>query len=512
MNSHIKNFKFARAQLPRASFKHALTGVAVLASLVFWSGCNLAPQYQPPVVSAPDAFKETNGWKLAQPKDEVIRGKWWEMFGDKQLNTYEDQVCISNQNLAAAFANFLEARAVVKEAQSQYYPTVSANPSVTRSRQSASISSSATHSSGTTATLYSLPLNASWEPDLWGTIRNTVKAEVYNAQASAATLENLRLTAQADLAVDYYELRGQDELKKVFDDTVVAYQKSLDLTRILFQAGIDSDEDVAAAETQLATAQAQASNLGIQRAQYEHAIALLLGQSASTFSIAPEAFAPRPPVVPVGLPSQLLERRPDVAAAERTVAAANAQIGAARAAFFPALTLSGSVGFESTSVGNLLTGPSGMWSVGASLAQTVFDGGLRSATVAQYRAQYESTVANYRQTVLTAFQQVEDNLAALRILETERRQQDAAVQAAKRTLTLSTNRYQLGIDSYLNVIVAQTTLLNNEQTSVNLQVQQWTASVQLILALGGGWDEALLPAPNRITTKQTEDKLKAAAN
>jgi len=504
MNNHAKYFKNNAAQLR--------WGMAVLASIVLWCGCNFAPKYSPPVVPAPKAFKETNGWKMAQPKDDVIRGKWWEMFGDTQLNTYEDQVCISNQNLAAAFANFLAARAIVEEARSQYYPTVSANPSATRSRQSGSVSTSATHGSGSTATLYSLPLNASWEPDLWGTIRNTVRADIYNAQASAATLENMRLTAQADLAVDYYQLCGQDALKQVLDDTVVAYQKYADLTRTLYQAGIDSDEDVAAAETQLATAQAQASNLGILRAQYEHAIALLLGQTASTFSIAIQTLNSNPPVIPLGLPSKLLERRPDVAAAERTVASANAQIGVARAAFFPTLTLSGSGGFESTSIGNLLSGPSGMWSIGAGLAQTVFDGGLRSATVAQYRAQYESTVANYRQTVLTAFQQVEDNLAALRILSTERQQQNNAVQAARRTLTLSTNRYQLGIDSYLNVIVAQTTLLSNEQTAVNLQVQQMTASVQLVLALGGGWDESQLPAPNGITTKKTEDKLKGAIN
>jgi len=283
----------------------------------------------------------------------------------------------------------------------------------------------------------------------------------------------------------------------VLSNTVAAYQKSLDLTKTLFETGIDSDEDVASAETQLATAQAQLTNLGIQRAQYEHAIALLLGQSASTFSIPPQPFKPNPPAIPIGVPSQLLERRPDIAAAERTMAAANAQIGVARAAFFPVLTLSGSAGFESTSVGNLLSGPSGFWSLGAMAAQTVFDGGLRSATVAQYRAQYSNTVANYRQTVLTAFQQVEDNLAATRLLSEEQQQQKIAVDAARRTLDLSTNRFSLGIDSYLNVVVAQTTLLNNTETAVNLQIQQMTSSVQLILALGGGWDASQLSSTNK---------------
>jgi NodT family efflux transporter outer membrane factor (OMF) lipoprotein len=350
-------------------------------------------------------------------------------------------------------------------------------------------------------TLYSLPLNASWESDLWGSIRNTVKADTYNAQASLATLANLRLAAQADLAVDYFSLRGQDALKKVLDDTVAGYQRSVNLTRTLFETGIDSEEDVAAAETQLAIAQVQATNLGIQRAQYEHAIALLLGQPASAFSIAPRPFNSDPPAIPVGVPSQLLERRPDIAAAERTVAAANAQIGVARAAFFPTLTLTGSAGFDSVSVGNLLTGPSAAWSVGAMLAQTVFDGGLRQATLAQYHAQYSNTVANYRQTVLTAFQQVEDNLSALRLLSQEQQQQKLAVKGAQRTLDLSTNRYQLGIDSYLNVIVAQTTLLNNQVTAVNVQIQQMTASVNLILALGGGWTNTQMQSATNFAAK-----------
>jgi NodT family efflux transporter outer membrane factor (OMF) lipoprotein len=529
MSHHIENPE-SEPKCPAILFRIGIAMCCVLAVLAFAGGCSFAPKYNVPKVATPEAFKETNNWKMAEPKDATLRGNWWEMFGDAELNKYESQVCISNQNIAAGFANFMAARAVVREARSQYFPTVSANPSVVHSHQPTSVSSGIATGGTTTGggtggtvvttgstrnsdtTIYSLPFDATWEPDLWGAVRNTVKADAYNAQASAATLENLRLTAQADLAVDYYELRGQDELKQTYDSTVTAYEKSVKLTKTLFETGIDSEEDVASAETQLATVQAQASNVGIARAQYEHAIALLLGQPASTFSIPVNPLKANPPAIPVGLPSQLLERRPDIAAAERAVAAANAQIGVARAAFFPTITLSGSAGFESTSLGNLISGPSAFWSFGAAAAQNLFDAGLRLATVAQYKAQYQSTVANYRQTVLTAFQQVEDNLAALRILSQENQQQGRAVSAAQRTLNLSTNRYQLGIDSYLNVIVAQTTLLNNEQTAVNIQIQEMTSSVQLILALGGGWNESELPPPKKVTSQQALNQQKRAAN
>jgi NodT family efflux transporter outer membrane factor (OMF) lipoprotein len=475
-----------------------IRSLAAWVGLSLFGGCSFAPKYTVPPVQTPAAYKEMDGWKVAQPKDDVIRGKWWEMFNDPPLSALEEQVAISNQTLLAALANLQQARAVIGEARSQYFPTVSAEPSVTKTFPSANLKSGASSggNSGGNPTVYTLPLDASWEPDLWGAIRNTVKADVYSAQASAATLENLRLTAQADVAADYFSLRGQDALKAVLDATVVAYQKTLDLTKALFQQGIDSDEDVSQAETQLATVQAQDTNVGIQRAQYEHAIALLLGKPASTFSIPVQLpatnFTVQPPEIPVGIPSELLERRPDVAAAERSVAAANAQIGVARAAFFPTLTLTGSAGFESTSVANLLSGPSAFAALGAMLVQPVFDAGLREATVQQFAAARNATVANYRQAVLTAFQQVEDNLAALRILSQERQQQDTAVRSAERTLALATHRYELGIDSYLNVIVAQTALLNNQQTEVNLRTQQMTSSVQLILTLGGGWDSSQL--------------------
>ena len=347
---------------------------------------------------------------------------------------------------------------------------------------------------GFTQTINDLPFDASWTPDLWGRVRNTVKGEVAAAQASAADLENTRLTAQAELAVDYYELRTQDKLQQLLDDTVVAYQKALDLTKVLYNTGVDADEAVAQAEVQLETAQAQATNLGIARAQYVHAIALLIGQPASSFTLPLEPQVAAVPSIPVGVPSQLLERRPDIAADERLMVQANAQIGVAKAAYFPTLTLSATGGFESSSISNWLAWPSRFFSVGPSLAETLFDAGLRSATVAQYKAAYDQAVANYRQTVLTAFQQVEDNLAALRILAREIEQQDGAVRAAERYLAIATSRYQLGLDPYLNVITAQTTLLSNQQTDAQLRMQQLVDSVQLIEALGGGWDTSQLPS------------------
>jgi NodT family efflux transporter outer membrane factor (OMF) lipoprotein len=329
-------------------------------------------------------------------------------------------------------------------------------------------------------------------------VRNLVKGNIAAAQASAADLANAQLTAEAELAVDYFQLRSQDQLIALTDATVKAYSESLDYNRAQFETGIGSDEAVAQAQVQLETTEAQATNLGIARAQYEHAIAVLVGQAASTFSVPAVAQNVQQPAVPLGVPSQLLERRPDVAADERLMAQANAQIGVADAAYFPTLTLSASAGFESTTAANWLTWPARFWSVGPSLSETVFDGGLRSATVAQYRAAYDQAVATYRQTVLTAFQQVEDNLASLRILSQELRQQDLAVTFSQRYVTLATDRYRLGLDPYLDVITAQTSLFSNQQTAVTLRLQQLTASVQLIEGLGGGWDSAQLPTSGDI--------------
>src|SRR5882672_763568 len=484
-----------------------LLWMLALGSLCFLiSGCSFAPKYQRPAVQMPAAFKEltpqspdaTNLWKAARPNDDALRGNWWEIFTNAQLNALEEQVAVSNQNVAAAFANFLSARAIVKEARAQLFPTLTANPAVTRSRFSANQSSTGSSSSGATLSDYSLPLDASWQPDLWGRIRNTVKGNAFEAQATAADLENTRLAAQAELAVDFFELRAQDALSHLFADTVRAYQEALDLTRIRYQTGIASDQDVAQAEIQLQTAEAQATNLGILRAQLEHAIALLIGKPASTFSIPVEPLSTSPPPAPVSVPSELLERRPDIAAAERRVAEANARIGVAKAAYYPNVTLSASGAFESASISSLLNWSSRAWSVGAGLAENIFDAGQRKATGEQALADYDHTVAKYRQTVLTAFQQVEDSLATLRILAHQVEQQETVVNSAERYLTLATDRYKLGIDSYLNVITAQTTYLTNRQTLVNLRTQQMTASVQLVEAIGGGWDASRMPSARQL--------------
>lgn len=468
------------------------------------SGCMVGPKYHTPVVQSPAAYKEltpqdfkdTDGWKVAQPSDSAIRSNWWEVFNDPDLNKLEEQVNISNQTIAAATASFFAARAIVSEARSQYFPTVTGGVSITESRQvGRGGSSSSSSSNAAQGTLYSLPFDATYVPDLWGRVRNSVRANVAAAQVSAADLANTRLTLQADLAVDYYELRTQDALKQLLDSTVVAYRESLRLATVLFETGIANDETVAQAETQLETAEAQDTNLGIARANFEHAIALLVGQPASIFALPPQPLNATPMAVPFGVPSQLLERRPDIAAAERIVAQANAQIGIAKAAYYPNVTLGASAGFQSTSIMDWFTWPSRVWSVGPSLAETLFEGGLRRATVQQFQAQYDADVANYRQTVLTAFEQVENSLSTLRIISQQIQQQDTAVKSAERSLSLANDRYRLGIDPFLNVITAQTTLLNNQQTAVNLRLQQMTANVQLIEALGGGWDTAQLPSP-----------------
>ena len=475
------------------------------------TGCVVSPKYRRPSVPAPPAYKESQqvhterdgNWKSAQPNDNAIRGKWWEAYNDPQLNELEEKTGSSNQNIAAAMANFLVARALVRQARSQYFPTLTTNPSIVNSRPSSGqfgglrtgTSSEVTVKSFTD---YSLPFDASWEPDFWGRVRSTVRANVYAAQASAADLENVRLSQQAELAVDYYELRAQDSLKEILDSTVTAYQDALSLTQSQYRAGLSNDEAVAQAEAQLRAAQAQDTNLGVLRAQYEHAIAVLIGQPASTFSLPAQALEAKPPRTPSGIPSEILERRPDIATAERGVAQANSQIGIAKAAYFPNILLSASGGFGNSSLSSWFTWPSRFWSVGPSFAETLFDAGLRRARVQQYVANYDQTVANYRQTVLTAFQQVEDNLAVLRILSETIEQQDAAVEAAARSLRVAEVRYKAGLDPYLNVIVAQTTLLNDQQTAVNFRSQQMVASVQLIKALGGGWDATQIPSSKEI--------------
>ncbi|HTV42728.1 MAG TPA: efflux transporter outer membrane subunit [Candidatus Sulfotelmatobacter sp.] len=467
---------------------------AALAGL--WAGCSFAPKYSRPTVETPASFKENSGanntdtniWQLAQPNDAVIRSNWWEMFNDPVLNSLEEQVAISNQNVVAALENYLSAHAIVREDQAQYYPLATAGPSVTKSRQFSSGFSQASPYH----TIYDIPFDASWEPDLWGKIYNTVKSAKGTAQADAADLENAKLSAQAELASDYFQLQGQDALEKLFDDTVNAYSNSLKLTQVLFKTGIDSDQDVAQAQTQLDTTEAQATNLRILRAQLEHAIAVLMGRAPGDFSIPRSPLIARPPNIPVALPSQLLERRPDIAAQERAVFSANAEIGVARSAFFPNISLTASGGFESLAKDNLFDWSSRVYSIGAAASQPLFNAALPPG-LAQYNAQYRGAVASYRQTVLSAFQGVEDNLVALRVYKTQIAQQEVAVNSSQNYLNLALYRYKLGIDSYLNVITAQTTLLSNSQTLVNLYTQQMMDAVLLVEDLGGGWDASQLP-------------------
>src|SRR5580658_9111280 len=428
--------------------------VAVLLCLAL-SGCVVGPKYHPPAAAqTPPAYKEVNppanppaspetaadptlgglgDWKVANPQDSLPRGKWWEIYNDPELNALEIQLNIDNQNIKQFFENFMAARALVLQARSQYFPTATAGFNYSRARGSANLGSNVgatgtTSGKGSTA-LIELPLDVSWEPDLWGKVRNTVRQAQYSAQVSAADLENEKLTEQASLATFFYELRGQDALQQILDATVAADQKALDLTRSQYDLGLTDQISVVQAENTLQTVQAQATNLGVARAQYEHAIALLVGKAASEFTLPVKAALATPPPIPLGLPSQLLERRPDIAAAERTMAAANAQIGVAYAAYYPNLTLSASAGFESSLWKRLFDWPSRFWSVGPSLSETIFDGGLRRATVNQFVAVYNGDLASYRQTVLTAFQQVEDSLAAVRILTQQVQQQYQAVQS-----------------------------------------------------------------------------------
>jgi NodT family efflux transporter outer membrane factor (OMF) lipoprotein len=492
------------------------------ALLLILPGCVVGPKYHPPAPPAPapvykespTQFKDAGDWTVAQPADAKLRGKWWEIFNDPDLNALEDQLDINNQNIKQYFENFMAARAVVREARSQYFPTLSVAPSVTHSRASADVGVPTTNTSGTGAssspqlqsTLYSLPLEASWEPDLWGKVRNTVRQAQYASQVSAADLENERLTEQASLAEYFFEIRGQDKLQQIYDDTVKADQDQYELTRSLYDAGIDDQISVVQAETTLRSAQAGATNVGVARAQYEHAIAVLLGWTASNFSIPVKPMTVAPPPIPIGVPSELLERRPDVAAAERTMAEANAAIGIAYAAYYPNLTLTGSAGFESSSFSKWLSWPSRFWSVGASIPETIFDAGLRRSTVQQNVAIYNADLASYRQTVLTAFQQVEDSLAEVRILSKEIQQQQQAVDSAQTFLKLEQARYDTGVDPYIDVLIAQVTVLADQQTLNGLQVQQMASSVALVEALGGGWDRSQLPTTQQVTQKPAKSE------
>lgn len=461
---------------------------------IFSTACTVGPKYQRPVAAqAPVAYKEFAGndqWKMATPSDGVMKGKWWEIFGDPQLSRLEELIDINNQNVKVAEAQFRQARAIVAANHANYYPTIGSSPSIT---QSDSGGGGRAGAAGTSQT-FSLPFSASWEPDLWGRVRLSVENATANAQESAALLENARLSAQALLATDYFLIAGNDMQEAVLSDTIDAYQKNLQLTMNRFNGGVASRSDVTLAQTQLLGAQAQSTDLRIVRAQDQHAIAVLTGRPPSAVEIPVLKIAGPPPPVPTSLPSALLERRPDIAANERTVAAANANIGIAQTAYYPTLTISADAGLLSSSLKSLFTWAARTWSIGPSVSETLFDFGRRAAQVQSAEADYDATVATYRQTVLSAFQEVEDDLASLRYLAQEAQQQQDAVAAATLSLSLENDRYKAGTDSYLNVITTQTILLNDQQTAVGILQRRMTAAVDLIRAMGGGWDASTLPS------------------
>lgn len=454
--------------------------------------CSVGPDYQRPAAPVPVAFKELNGWKQAHPRDHEFPGKWWEIFHDTELNALEEQAASSNQSLAQAEAQYRQAQALAQTARAAYSPVGTATASVNRFRaasgQSVAVSG--------VKYLFGVALNAAWEPDLWGRVRRQVESGEASAQASAASLQALRLSTLATLAQNYFQLRTLDAQKRLADATVAAYARTLTLTENRYAVGVAAKADVIQAETQLRSAQAEAIGIGVQRAQLEHAIALLTGKAPAELTIPPGPRQAQPLAIPLSIPSELLERRPDIAAAERQVAAANAKIGVAKAAYFPTLSLSANSGYQSNQLSQLLSSAARYWALGpAALAYTLFDGGARSAEMKQAAAAYDASVAAYRQTVLTSFQEVEDNLAALRILEEETQVQNRAVEAAREAVALTVNQYKAGTVSYLNVMTAQTAAFENEKTAVELQGQRLNAAVLLVKALGGGWNTGTLPSP-----------------
>ncbi len=504
------------------------------------SGCMVGPKYQRPPAIAPTAVSypsaaATNAagvpedaatWKPAAPSDAMLRGKWWQIFQDAQLNALEDQLDINNQNIKQAFQQFMAARALIREARASLFPQANIGPAFNRNKASGNLTNATaiTGTGGTTgggtgtgggtttgvvtnqgrqSTLWSAPLDISWEPDLWGRIRSTIRSDEYQAQLSAADLENERLTEQAALAEAYFELRGEDALQQVLNTLVAADRDSLKLTQAQYETGIADHLSVVQAQTTLQTAEAAAIAIAGPRATYEHAIATLIGRPATDFQLAPGKASMAPPPIPLGVPSQLLERRPDIAAAERSMASANALIGVATAAFYPTLTLTADGGFESSTFKHWFDWPSRFWSTGPAFSQPVYDAGLRRSTVHQYIATYNADVAAYRETVLTAFQQVEDYLAEVRIDSEENAKQREATASAQEYLNLALDRYRTGLDPYLNVITAQNTLLADQQSLFTSQITTMTAAVELVQALGGGWNAGDLPTPKQVYQKPT---------
>ena len=473
-------------------FRRRLAGGSIVAWLTLLAACAVGPRYSRPPAPTPTDFKETPlNWKQAQPSDQVLRGKWWEVYQDPELNTLEEKINVSNQSLKVAQAQFEQARALLRYYRADLYPTISAGVSATRERFSTNRPLATSTPSGTTNDLI-LHADMAYEPDVWGRVRSNVAAYRASAQTSFADLESVSLSLHAELATDYFQARELDGEAQLLDSTVASYQKALELTQSRYQGGVASAVDVAQAQTQLETARAQDIDVKAARTQVEHAIAVLIGEPASNYSLAFTPLNATPPVIPPGLPSQLIERRPDIAASERQMATANANVGVARAVYFPLFSFPPTAGFESTSITNWLTGPSGFTAVGISAMVTAFDVGRRRAANDQARAAYNQAVANYEQTVLTAYQEVEDNLAELRLLEQEAATQSAAVAAAEHSLALSQNRYQGGVTSYLEVTTAQTVALANERAEVQIAGRRMVDSVLLIKALGGGFDAASL--------------------
>jgi NodT family efflux transporter outer membrane factor (OMF) lipoprotein len=475
-----------------------IRALALAGVLAVLTSCSIGPKYTRPQVPAapayseapPDSYQETGQWKPGQPSDGLTRGDWWALFQDEELNVLEKKVPSANQTLKAAEANFRQARSNIQYNRSFLYPVVSAGPEITQNRISGV---NPTGLAGYHYSDFNLPISVSYDADFWGRIRRTISAARAQMQASAADLENVKLELQTELAEDYFEARSLEIEKKLLDDTVIAYEKALRLTTNRYNGGLASKVEVAQAQTQLQQTQAQDIDLGVARAEYEHAIAVLTGQIPERFELPAASEREQPPPIPVGVPSQLLQRRPDIASAERQMAAANEQIGIARSAFFPDLVVSATGGLQAGNLVNWFTWPARYWAVGPQVLQTAFDMGRRRAQVESARAGYDVTLANYRQTVLAAFQEVEDNLATLRILEEEAAKQQQATTAAQTSLQLSINRYKGGLVDYLEVTTAQSVALSNERADVDILRRRMDASVLLIKALGGGWDASQLP-------------------
>jgi NodT family efflux transporter outer membrane factor (OMF) lipoprotein len=476
-----------------AQVRKRIAGSVCVLSALMLAGCTVGPNYKRPAAEVPPAYKEVGDWKPAQPNDQSFGGNWWEIFQDPQLNALELQVNVSNQNLKAAEAAYTQARAALRYQRADYYPTVTVDPSATRNSSSANRQPHSPQFSGVTYTDLQIPFELSYQVDLWGRVRRTVESYRGQAQASAADLAAVNLSMHSQLALFYFQARTLDAEEQLLNSTVTQYQQALDLIENRFAGGLASDLEVQQAKTQLETTEAQAIDVGVARAQYEHAVAVLIGKPPASFSLAPLPLTMPPPPIPVGLPSELLERRPDIAAAERLMASANAQIGVAKSAYYPLVNLGAAGGFESGSITTLISGPSILWSVGPSALFTIFDVGRRRAASDQAIAAYDQAVANYRQTVLTGFQQVEDNVAALRILEHEAQVEDKAVSAAQKYLELAITRYKGGVTSYLEVTTAQSAALSDEVTAVNILGRRMVDAVTLVQALGGGWNSSEIP-------------------